>query len=171
MATDDDRGWQERFQASTESDREVYHALGEGGMSPEQIGNSAYNAFRHALGGKGKGGQALPLWHMLPEDVQAAWLALAAEVIQIIVAAEDLPWAAIARQTYEAWARSIGRGRIALDWDGVPFEQRLGWEAAARHIANCVSFDDAKSEDVEGHEMAWAAWARRKLAGDQGPKS
>lgn len=123
----------------------------------EQIAQTGYHAYRHALAGTEEG--ALPDWHLLNEHQQEAWTDAAGATVHALESGDISQWVHLAGLTYEAWARIMHQNPL---YDEQPLLVRAGWEAVVRHITNVMEMDEG--EDLEAHEAHWRGWAEQRAA-------
>jgi hypothetical protein len=132
-------------------------------MTQEQLAGSMFNAFRWAQNCLGPDGQKLPQWTDLPEEVQLAWPQTVEVAVALITSSEGAHYTDLAREAYLTYARATGRGNVRVQWESLAPVQRLAWEAAVRHLTNCLSFDEPAAEDMEAHESHWRGWVADRL--------
>src|SRR5579864_3988519 len=122
-----------------------------------RIAMSAYQAFRYAMQNKGPRGQELPAWEFLPDEAKDGWFRA---VFVVKVETEDVqgkPWVAIAQAAYGVYAKAVGAG--SAPWKDLPPQQKVGWEAATRHILALFESEDLTEEEVDKLESKWITWA------------
>ena len=107
---------------------------------------TAYRAAAHA-----SSGAVLLPWEQLDEEDQEPWLRLGGSALDLLTRMDGCKLSAILP---EAW-KKFGQG---LPWEEIA--DRIPFEAAVRHIYQVL--DSEGEPNLEGMEVAWAAWAERK---------
>lgn len=73
-------------------------------------------------------------------------------------------WSDIAASAYRAYAASTGnknfRGEPMPAFDALPEPIRVAWEAAVRHVGNCLNRNPLR--DGLPDEQRWAGWTPPK---------
>lgn len=123
------------------------------GLTMEELSGTCYEAFRSAALGHG---QQLCPWHDLGEGSQEGWLHVVQELTPVIAEAEEVRWISLARMAYMAY----GEGTL---FEEEPPVVKLRWEAAARHLANMIDWEQDDDSPVEKHQMFWRDWLAKKL--------
>jgi hypothetical protein len=154
------------YEPERDSDGLVEHRAthdDEASMTLEELTGSMFSAFRYAQNCRGPDGQKLPIWIDLPEEAQTAWPQTVEVATALITSSEGARYVDLARQAYIAYARAVGRGHVRVQWEALRRTQQLAWEAAVRHLANCLSFAEHTAEDIEAHESHWRDWVEKRL--------
>ena len=97
-------------------------------------------------------------WDQLGDTETFAWCNVGNKVLHQLESEDGLKFSEVVRKIYGWWA--MPQGKDPLEWDTLPMEERVAWEAATRHLAWCLNCDDA----AEGHDVGmWEQWAKEQL--------
>jgi len=121
-----------------------------------ELVGTVYNALRSAASASGS---TWDEWHQLDENQQYALAQAVYFGTALVESADGAKWVDLAAQLcsrYHEFALP------AVQWGDKTPGEKAAWEAATRHLANCMDMDEEEA-DLAPHEQRWREWASAKL--------
>jgi hypothetical protein len=124
-------------------------------LTEPELAASAYRVWKSV--------QGLPA---LPEreapETQEGWLRLGRHAEALLEGAVEKPYSLAGFACMVLVLSKVSRQDAPGVWSKLPGQQRLAWEAVARHLAMVLKCDELES--LEEAEAVWPEWAAKRSA-------